>query len=58
MPMHAKHKPPKAKLRRAMQEVMHNEPKAVARTRAKKGAGQARKQAVAIAYSKARRGKG
>ncbi len=50
-------KPPKAKLRRAMHEVMHNEPKAVARTRAKKGAAAARKQAVAIGYSKARRGK-
>jgi len=57
MMMHAKHKPPKGKLKRAMSEVMHNEPRAVKKTRAKKGAAAARKQAVAIGYSKARKAK-
>jgi len=55
--MHAKHMPPKGKLKRAMSEVMHNEPRAVKKTRAKKGAAAARKQAVAIGYSKARKAK-
>ena len=54
MPMHVNHKPQKGKLKRAMSEVMHNEPRAVAKTRAKKGAKAARKQAVAIGHSKAR----
>ena len=56
MPMHAKSMPAKGKLKRAMSEVMRNEPRAVAKTRAKKGAKAARKQAVAIGLSKARKG--
>ena len=60
MSTHAKHMPPKpakGKLKRAVAEVMRNEPRAVAATRGKKGAKAARKQAVAIAYSKARKAK-
>lgn len=40
---------------RTFGEVFANEPKVVAKTRRKKGAGAARKQKIAIALSKARR---
>lgn len=43
------------KVAAAFHEVMHNEPKVVAKTREKKGAAQAHKQEVAIALSKARK---
>ena len=42
------------KLKAAFHEVKHNEPKIVAKTRAKKGAKAAQRQKVAIALSKAR----
>lgn len=48
-------KPSKAFLKRAFSEVYKNEPKAVSKTRRKKGATKARKQKIAIALSKARR---
>jgi hypothetical protein len=51
-------KMPKKSLREmAFHEVFTNPPAVVATTRRKKGAGQARKQMIAIALSKARRGK-
>lgn len=42
-------------LQRAFHEVKHNEPRAVAATRRKKGSKAAQKQKIAIALSKARR---
>ena len=47
--------PKKSALKSAFHEVMHDEPKVVGATRAKKGEKAAHKQAVAIALSKARR---
>lgn len=49
--------PKKSALKSAFHEVMHDEPKVVGKTRAKKGEEAARKQKIAIAMSKARRGK-
>lgn len=47
--------PSKEAVGSAFHEVMHNEPKVVAKTRRKKGAKTAHKQAVAISLAKARR---
>lgn len=43
----------KAKLAMAFHEMKHNPPSVLAKTKKKKGANQARKQAIAIALSKA-----
>jgi len=48
--------PSRKRVRAAFREVNRNEPAVVSRTRRKKGAKAARKQKIAIALSKARRG--
>ena len=55
-PMSASGYPAKGMLSWAFHEVKHNPPKILARTRRKFGAADAKKQAIAIALSKARRG--
>lgn len=53
----AKHIPAEDRRRAAFKEVKKNPPSILAKTRAKKGAAAARKQAIAIALSKASRPK-
>lgn len=48
--------PPQGMLSAAFHEVKTNPPKILAKTRRKSGAARARKQAIAIAISKAKRG--
>jgi|GEM_PF-3087427 len=55
--MSPKGMPPKEATERAFHEVSENEPSIVSKTRQKFGAVRARKQKIAIALSKARRGK-